>query len=654
MKKIAICALKRILPALIAILIAVWSVPLSLGASVHGGRCGPDLYWNLENYVLTISGTGDMYDYEPRSTQYTANEVPWKNYTTTITRVVIEEGCESIGTYAFNNFAAISELEFPETSLKTIRRSAFHNTGLKKVYLPDSVETLEPLSFSGCEKLKEISFGNGIETIPQSLCTGNTALEKIVFSPSCKTVEGSAFKDCYSLKDANLEHLERIESSAFIKCAFTEVRFGKALKYMQTNVFANCSKLTSIIFEEGTEPEEVSNLFLSGTPYYNSIPSGLYTMFDGKVQMCKGTYTKNNLVVPEGVEIISDFCFDNAKYITSVTLPSTLKTIGQFAFKDCTRLKSIDLPDGIETLCSNCIGIFTNSMGTYSEVESFEITGIGCGVVFEYAVLHNFPLKCRHKCTVVYDVEDCCAGGTKYTMCEYCGACLETAPAEPAASHRFETVAVSATCDEDGYVLEKCSVCGYEIRTGIPATGHTPAANWTVVSLPDCSKTGSVVRYCTTCGEPAETIIIEKEEHIPAEEYTAGKAATCTEPGTEVLLCTKCGAAVSERTTPPTGHVPEDSRVNVTLPAEDGTMYGCSVLKCRYCSVILEIEWLSATGETVARSAALYVNIQVMTDFLCARTAPTDVSCLDYSSDGVFNLHDILALKQMASIEDRK
>ncbi len=654
MKRNAIAALKRILPALIAILIAASSIPLSLGASAHSGQCGPDLYWTLENYVLTISGTGRMYDYEPRSSQYTAFEVPWKNYISSMTRVVIKEGCESIGTYAFYNFTTISEIEFPETSLKEINKYAFHNTGLKKVVLPDSVEVLDPHSFSGCESMKEISFGDGIKSIPQYACTGNRALKKISFSPLCKSVEVGAFKDCVSLNEANMEHLERIESSAFISCAFTEVRFGKDLKYMQTNVFSSCKNLSSIIFEEGTEPKEVSNLFLNGTPYYSALPSGLYTMFDGKVQMCKGTYAKSSVTIPEGVEIISDFCFDNAKYLKTLSLPSTLKAICSYAFRDCVKLKSVDLPDSIEFLGTNSLGIYTNSLGIYTEVEDFTISGIGCGVVFEYAVLHNFPLICRHKCTFVYDVKDCAAGGTRYAICDYCGACLETVPVESSSSHKFETTTQEASCGEDGCVLERCTVCGYENMTVIPATPHTPGANWTVVSIPDCSRTGSVVRYCTTCGKPAETIILEKEEHTPAAKYVECIQPTCTEPGTEVLLCEKCGETVSERALPPHGHEPEDERVTVTLPAEDGSLYGCSVLKCRYCSMILDIIWLDADGNPAGKSGAAASNIFAMTEILCSRSVRADIDNLDYSSDGVFNMHDILALKRLSSIEEHK
>ena len=60
------------------------------------GKCGNSAYWcfDSETGELTISGTGDMYDYE-YETQ------PWIDYPSNITFAKIERGITSIGAYAF-------------------------------------------------------------------------------------------------------------------------------------------------------------------------------------------------------------------------------------------------------------------------------------------------------------------------------------------------------------------------------------------------------------------------------------------------------------------------------------------------------------------------------------------------------------------------
>lgn len=58
--------------------------------------CGENLTWVLDDYgVLTISGTGDMFEFQYPS------DVPWYNDQWLINKVVVESGVTSIGNYAF-------------------------------------------------------------------------------------------------------------------------------------------------------------------------------------------------------------------------------------------------------------------------------------------------------------------------------------------------------------------------------------------------------------------------------------------------------------------------------------------------------------------------------------------------------------------------
>lgn len=62
----------------------------------------------------------------------------------------------------------------------------------------------------------------------------------------------------------------------------------------------------------------------------------------------KGVLSKIKTVeISEGVETISNFAFQNCKYMTSVKLPNTLDSIGVRAFLYCRSIKSIKLPDSV-------------------------------------------------------------------------------------------------------------------------------------------------------------------------------------------------------------------------------------------------------------------------------------------------------------------
>ena len=88
-------------------------------ALIVSGQCGDNLYWQYAGHTLTISGTGDMYDYNE-------NDVPWILFRDTTNVVVLETGITHIGNNAFNGFVKLNRTELPNT-LTSIGANAFAN-----------------------------------------------------------------------------------------------------------------------------------------------------------------------------------------------------------------------------------------------------------------------------------------------------------------------------------------------------------------------------------------------------------------------------------------------------------------------------------------------------------------------------------------------
>ncbi len=93
-------------------------------AQTFSGQCGYDLYWKYEGHTLTISGTGNMYDYNE-------NDMPWLLFRDTTDVVILELGITGIGNNAFNGFVKLNKIELPNT-LSSIGANAF--AGCRKLY----------------------------------------------------------------------------------------------------------------------------------------------------------------------------------------------------------------------------------------------------------------------------------------------------------------------------------------------------------------------------------------------------------------------------------------------------------------------------------------------------------------------------------------
>lgn len=91
------------------ILLLVWLVPTGVSAA-EDNVCGDNLTWDLSGGVLTISGTGAMYDYVGNGSKGNA---PWANSISWITSVVVEEGVTYIGANAFPQYHRITSITLP-------------------------------------------------------------------------------------------------------------------------------------------------------------------------------------------------------------------------------------------------------------------------------------------------------------------------------------------------------------------------------------------------------------------------------------------------------------------------------------------------------------------------------------------------------------
>ena len=112
------------------------------------GKCGENITFTLtKDYVLTLTGSGEMYDYLPLS-DTAPKPTPWMKYLGNIRKVVISDGISSVGDFAFSGCY-----------------------GLAEVSIPDSVRKIDQHAFDYCASLKEITLPKGV-TLGESVFDG--------------------------------------------------------------------------------------------------------------------------------------------------------------------------------------------------------------------------------------------------------------------------------------------------------------------------------------------------------------------------------------------------------------------------------------------------------------------------------------------------
>ena len=249
------------------------------------GTCGENLTWelDLETGTLTISGTGDMKDYEQvynGDADYSfSSSSPWSNCDD-IKSVIIESGVTSIGKCAFVGCKNLSGILIPN-SINDIGDLAFRNcNGLTSISIPDSVSVINPDTFAYCSNLTSISIPNSITGIGWGAFRGCKSLENIIIPQSVVLYIGeSAFGDCSSLTSVIIpQGITRIGDKTFSGCYNpTNIMLPKSIDEIDWYAFENCDSLTDIYYA-GSEYEwsniEIDSFrndaLLNATIHYNS------------------------------------------------------------------------------------------------------------------------------------------------------------------------------------------------------------------------------------------------------------------------------------------------------------------------------------------------------------------------------------------------
>ena len=486
------------------------------------GSCGSegcDLRWTIStNGRLTVSGTGDMADYSASG----SNSAPWYSYKDSITSLVVEEGVESIGSYAFSDCYS-----------------------LYSVTLPASVRSVGSSAFSGCYCLYDVYYGGvGEPWYVVDVASGNDPLTGAVLHYTLAA--GTSGDVRWTLDGGGL---------------LTVFGTGEMADYTgQAPWYAYRNGITALLLEEGV----------------TSV--GAYAFAD-----CGAL---SYIMLPESLQYIDAYAFTDCTSLTQLTVPAGTLEIGECAFTGCTGLTELTvlgqetaiLAQGTDFAPAVCAPA-CSAAHAYAAANDLSFTvvegDLSAHIYDAYEWTWNEELTeatltlfcARGDDALVLTAQ--ISAVTTEAACSAEGSTVCTATAAydgetwtqtrsktlPALGHDWGEWAVTTepSCTADGVETRSCARCHESETRPVGAPGHDYTAT---VTAPTCTAGGCTTHTCSRCGDSYTDEPTDPLGHLSGGPVHENEAApTYTEAGgyDEVEYCCRCGL--------------ELSRTHVTVPA---------------------------------------------------------------------------------------
>ena len=474
-------------------------VDFSAYADVQTGKLGDNVTYSLdtETGLLTISGTGDMYDYKLSFHDYNGREY----YSSTplkmenIKNIIIESGVTDIGD------------------------AVFFNCKIQSITIPDTVTRIGNYAFIGFKK-SEITLPNSVISIAYSAFNisveGNISYLKKINYNGTVTQWNSVV---YSNKDHHI-----------IKCTDGIIGNGNTVTIDNLKYKINNDYTAQIVGRTDT----LGNLIIPEPVWYEGHTFTVTSIVNNAFSGCSSL---TSVTIPNSVESIGDNAFQNCSSLTSATIGNNVTSIGSSAFFGCSKLKKIEIPDSVTYIGSKAF----DGTAFYNTVKNWEDGVLYCGnhlisaksdvtkitvkastVSIAAGALDNCKSlkkinvlnpKCVINCTIP---KTAVIGGAEGSTAE------DFAQKNNMSIDYFEEcthsdkvqVVIAATCTEQGAVQSRCADCDKLIsQTFTAPLGHTMVIT-TPAKAPTCTTSGNTqAGYCTVCGYNEVSTVIPATGH---------------------------------------------------------------------------------------------------------------------------------------------
>lgn len=351
----------------------------------YGGTCGPDAQWSMTDGTLTITGTGSV-----------NSEAFFNN--NDVVHVIVSEGIESIGNYAFAGCSGLESVSFPD-SLTTLGEGVFHRCPqLTSLTIPAGVTSVSfPLVFASesfteylvaegntafaaadgvlftadmkklvsypCAKnTNQYTVPSSVEVIGSNAFISSSATKEVVLPSGLKSFENGAFSGCTGLIKITVPAgITAIPDNCFYECVFLkELTLSPGIAAFGNNAFFRTKALSDIYYDgtvaqwaaDGLTADDLSSTvtvhcqdgdMILGVSLNWTDENTAETAGSGPVceEMATGYSRLRKLIIHEDVTGIKSSAFAYCSNLTAVQLPVSLAYIDRNAFANDSVLRHV-------------------------------------------------------------------------------------------------------------------------------------------------------------------------------------------------------------------------------------------------------------------------------------------------------------------------
>ncbi len=297
----------------------------------------------FSNYDYVVKDPSEIYpgDTETMKMWYIGDD--------TITEVVIPEGVERIGPYAFANLTALEKITLPSTletidygaflgcynlktvegieNVKFINQSAFEDCGLTGELKLDSIVAIANYAFANNPTLGSVKLAATTQSIGAYAFAGNSSITSVTIAAEKIKLGQYAFSECTKLASISI-NAPVIAEGAFNDCnELTSVTLGKDVAVIGQYAFRN-TKVAKFTVTNG------NSTFAAGE-------HGYLLDSTGKTLLLVAPAASGSFNLP-GVTAIGDGAFSGNNNITAVNMPG-VTVVDKYAFSACEKLASVTL-----------------------------------------------------------------------------------------------------------------------------------------------------------------------------------------------------------------------------------------------------------------------------------------------------------------------